>query len=474
VSLLVPPLVAHIRADDRVRAEALVRGFLGSLIALGLGAAAVLVIAGPLILHVLSLGVADAGSAAAQRRVGFLFLVLFAPQILFYAVAGTGAAVMNAFGRFALAAAAPAAENIGMILTLVAAAAVFSGNVSLSHISTNEVLLLGLGTTAAVGLHATAQWLGARRSWITMLPAAGWRDPEVRMLLRRIRSVLAYTGLLTLQLFAMIIVANRVAGGPVAFQLALNFLGLPTAIVTWPIARALTPRLANFHQTGNMRAFRDEFLRAISLASFVVIPIAVAYAVSASAIAHTVAFGGLSTAAGKKYVAVSLLALSPAVIAETWFTLGSYALYAQQDVAGPLRAMALRVGATMLLMIPAFAVHGATTLIVIGAAMAGGSTIGAFHVCKSASRRLPRSAYSLRHSLLRTALASVTMVLPAGGAWVMLAALSGSREGEIVRLAVSLIVGAATFVVLQTRLKAPEIGLLRTALARPAQARRAS
>jgi putative peptidoglycan lipid II flippase len=420
VSLLVPPLVAHIRAGDSARAEGLVRDFLGSLIALAVGAAALLVVAGPLILHLLSLGVTDSGSAAAQRRVGLLFLVLFAPQILFYVVAGTGAAVMNAYGRFALAAAAPTVESIGMILTLVAAAAIFSGSVSLSHISTSEVLLLGLGTTAAVALHATVQWWGARRRGITMLPRAGWRDPEVRKLLRRIRSVLAYTGLATLQLFAMMIVANRVAGGLVAFQLALNFFYLPAAIVTWPIARALTPRLANFHQTGNMRAFRDEFLHAISLASFVAIPIAVAYAASAPAIAHTVAVGRLSTAAGKTYVAASLLALSPAVIAETWFTLGSYGLYAQQDVAGPLRAMALRVGVSMLLMIPAFAVHGATTLIVIGAAMAVGSSIGAIHVCRRASRPLPRSEYSLRHSILRTALVSVTMVLPAVGAWVVI------------------------------------------------------
>lgn len=474
VSLLVPALVAHVRAGDRARADAVVRGFLGALMALGVGAVTLLVVAGPLILHVLSLGVPDAGSAAAQRHVGFLFLVLFAPQILFYIVAGTGAAVMNAYGRFALAAAAPAFESVGMIVTLLAAAAIFGDNVSLSHVSNSEVLLLGAGTTAAVGLHATVQWLGARRSRVTMLPGAGWRDPEVRALLRRIRAVLAYTGLAALQLFTTIVVANRVAGGPVAFQLALNFFFLPIAVVTWPIVRALTPRLASFHQVGDMGGFRDEFLQAVSLASFVAIPVAVAYAVSAPAIAHTVAFGRLGTAAGKTYVAVSLLALSPAVIGETYFTLGSYALYAQQEVAGPLRGMALRVGASLLLMIPAFEVHGAATLFVIGAATAGGSAIGALYVCRLVRGPLPRSNYSLSRSVLCTALASGTMILPAAIAWVTLAGLAGSREGEIFRLAVSLIVGAATFVLVQIRMKAPELGLLRTALARPARARRAT
>jgi hypothetical protein len=66
------------------------------------------------------------------------------------------------------------------------------------------------------------------------------------------------------------------------------------------------------------------------------------------------------------------------------------------------------------------------------------------------------------------------MVGPAVLAWFALAGLTGSREGEILRLAVSLIVGAVTFVLLQARLKAPEVGLLGTALARPLKARRVS
>ena len=54
-------------------------------------------------MRLLTLGVTDPATAAGQRRVGWLLLVMFAPQILLYVVAGTGAAVMNAHGRFALA-----------------------------------------------------------------------------------------------------------------------------------------------------------------------------------------------------------------------------------------------------------------------------------------------------------------------------------------------------------------------------------
>ena len=466
VSLVVPPLVAHVREGDKARADAFVRGFLGPLTALALAGIVALVVAGPFILKLLSLGVANGDAAAAQRRVGFLLLVLFAPQILLYVIAGTGAAVMNAFGRYGLAAGAPTVENLGIILTLVLAPLIFGSSVGISTVSTGEVLLLGIGTTLAVALHAALQWFGARRHEISMYPRAGWRDPEIRMLMRRIRSVLGYTGLAAFQLFATIVVANRVAGGLVAFQLALNFFYLPAAIVTWPVTRALVPRLASLHQTGQMRAFRDEFFRAMGLASFVVFPIAVAFGVAASAIAHTVAFGRLATGEGTSYVAISIVALSPAVIGEAWFTLGSHALYSQQNVSTPFRAMALRVTATVLLMIPAVAAHGTTSLMLIGLAIAGGSFIGAIYVCRRVIAPLPPGDYSLVHSLVRTAVASAAMVVPALLAWIALGGLPESRLAQALRLTIAMLVGAATFIALQTHLKAPEIRLLHSGFAR--------
>lgn len=473
MSLLVPPLVAHIRNGERVRADTFVRGFLGSILALAFVGTCALLVASPLIVRLLSLGVANADAAAAQQRVGLLLLVLFAPQVLFYVVAGTGAAVMNAHGRFGLAAAAPAVENLVIILTLVLAAVIFGSDVGISTVSTREILLLGIGTTAAVAIHAALQWFGARRSQVSMYPRAGWRDPEVRKVLGRIRAVLTYTGLEALLLVATIMVANRVAGGLVAFQLALNFFYLPAAIVTWPVARALVPRLANFHQTRRMRDFRDDFFRAIALASFVAVPVAVAYAVAAPAIADVVAFGRLDTDAGTSYIAASILALSPAVIAELWFTLGSYALYSQQNVAAPLRAMLVRFVVTLLLMIPALAAHGARSLMLIGLAMAGGTLIGASYLWRQATRTLPQTDYSLTRSLGRTAVASVVMLLPAGWAWIAMSGLPESQLGVAIRLSIAGLVGAAAFVAVQAWLRAPELLLIRASLPGTTAARQA-
>ena len=471
VSLLVPSLVEHIRRGDRERADAFVRGFLGSLLALAALAVGIVLVASPLILRLFSLGVSNPADAADQRRVGLLLLVLFTPQILLYVVAGTGAAVMNAFGRYGLASAAPTAENLGIIVTLAVAAVVFGTGVDLSTVTTPEILLLGIGTTAAVFLHAALQWFGARRSKVSMYASRGWRDPEIRALLGRVKAVISYTALEALLMLATIVVANRIAGGLVAFQLALNFFYLPAAIITWPVIRALVPRLAEFHQTKQPGAFRKEFSEAVGLVSFASIPIAVTYAVTASVIAEIIAFGRLDQADARTYVAVSLVALSPAVITLAWFTVGSYTLYAVQNVTTPLRAMVLRAVTTLLLMIPAILTNGATSLALIGLAMAGGSLIGAIYVSRKATKGLPPTDYSVARSLGRTALASAVMLVPAVCSWIALGWLPASKAGDVVRLGLAGAVGAIAFLAVQAWLKAPEIKMLRGGMGRVVPAR---
>src|SRR5438105_3998511 len=81
-----------------------------------------------------------------------------------------------------------------LIATLAAAAAVFGTHTSLGNVRTSELVLLGGGTTAAVGAHAALQWWGARRVGVTLVPRWGWRDPDVREVIRRAVPSLGYAG----------------------------------------------------------------------------------------------------------------------------------------------------------------------------------------------------------------------------------------------------------------------------------------
>jgi putative peptidoglycan lipid II flippase len=465
-SLLVPPLVRHLDLGQQGQARRLVSGFLGSLLLLAAVVSVVLVALGPVVMHLLTLGVADHATAAAQRRVGWLLLIMFVPQIALYLIAGTGAAIMNAHGRFALAAAAPAFESLGMITVLISVGVIFGTGIGIIDVSRQLLLLLGLGTTAAVGLHAACQWWGARASGMVMIPNAAWHDPEVRQTLRRIVPTLGFTGLAAFQIFATMVVANKVAGGNVAFQLALNLFFLPIAVVTWPMARALVPQLARLHQAGDGRGFHDELLRAVTVALFVTVPVTVAYLGLSGLLSHVLAFGELARGSGPQLMALSLVSLAPAVVGETLFTLGTNAFYARQDVRSPLHSMAVRVAVFLVLIALAWRTEGPAALIMLGLAYSLGTAIGALHLGWRLRSRLPQTEFSLLRPLARTAFASFAMIVPAYLTTLAFSALPATKLTQLAAMTTAVLVGVAVFLGVQALWDAPELGWLKSALVR--------
>src|SRR5260370_17589571 len=134
------------------------------------------------------------------------------------------------------------------------------------------MLLLGLGATGAVALHAATQWWGARRAGVVLRPRPGWRDPEVLVVIRRALPSLAQAGLASLQVLLLLMVANRLPGGVIAFQIALNFYYLAIAVGATPVALSVLPRLARMHLEGDTTAFRDTLVAGLALGVLVTIP----------------------------------------------------------------------------------------------------------------------------------------------------------------------------------------------------------
>ena len=465
-SLLVPPLVRHVDAGDTEAARRLAGGFFGVLLVAAMGLAVLLLAAGPLIVRLLTLGVPDAVAAAAQQRVQMILLVLFVPQILLYLVAGASGAALNAHARFALAAGAPTLENVGIIATLGMAALIFGTSVGVGTVTNAELLLLGVGTTAAVGIHATAVWLGARHTGLTLVPRAGWRDAEVRVVIRRVVPTLAFTGLEAIQVFAIFMVADRLRGGLVAFQLAFSFFILPAAIVTWPIARALLPQLARLHHAGREQAFRDELSRGVRLTSFFTVPTALAYLALAVPLARAISFGQLGEPHVVRQIALSLASLAPGVVAESWFILGTYAFYARLDARTPLRSMVVRVSVSVGIMALTWTVRGDAILPLLGLALSAGSLAGAAHAWFRLHGQMPApSAAVARSSFARITAVSLVMLVPAVVVAGAVARLGSSQLLEVLGMVGAALAGAGTYFALQSRVRAPEIAWLRTGLA---------
>lgn len=441
-SLLVPSLVRHIDAGDRRACERIAGGFLGlTLLALGCVAP----------LAVLAAPYALAFGHGGQSGTGRLLILMFVPQIFGYGIVGTATAVMNARRRFLLAAAAPALENVGTLAVLGAVALLYgTGN---RDVPTGELVLLGLGTTGAVLLHAAVQWWGARRAGVTLLPRAGWREPEVRGIVRRSLASLGQAGLVALQTLTLLMVANRVAGGVVAFQLGLNFYALAIALAAQPVALSLLPRLSRMHERGDLPLFRDTLARGVSLGLFVAVPAAVGYLVLAGPLAHAVTFGRMGSEAGVTMVSMSLAGIAVAVVGETVFMISTYAWYAGKDTRSPLYSMLLQAVICLGLAAAASRLSGVAVLFGLGVALTVASLVSSSHLSVRLWRALPSGAERLAPSVAKVVAGAVLL---AGPAWLT-ARLLGPHVGTPATLAASITAGAGTYLAVQALWRAPEL-----------------
>jgi putative peptidoglycan lipid II flippase len=459
-SLLVPALVRHIDAGDRAASERVAGGFLGMSLTVIAAVAPVAILAGPFVLGLAAAGTGSHHATSAQVRLGQLLILMFAPQILCYAVIGTATAVMNSRQRFALAAGAPAVENVATIAVLLAAARLYGTRASVTGVPTGELLLLGLGSTGAVLLHAATQWWGAKRVGVLLRPRRGWRDKEVLVVVRRAVPSLAQAGLLAVQVLILLGLANRLPGGIVAFQIGLNFYYLAIALGATPVALSLLPQLARLHLNGDTDRYRETLARGLSLGMFVTVPAAVGYLVLAGPLARAVSFGKMSGEGGVM-VAVVLVALTPAVIGQTVFTIATYACYARKDTRSPLRSMLLQ--ATVCLGLAGLAVfaHGTDVLLVLGLAMAAAVCVAACHLTIRVTKELGGgSRPRLLPALARYTAGAVIMAGPAwlAATWVpqLLGRPLGSRPGILAAAAV----GAAIYLAVQAYWRSPELGWL--------------
>lgn len=459
-SLLVPALVRHIDSGDRRASERVAGGFLGVALVALLPLVPLAVILGPLALQVAALGGPHAVSAV-QAHVGRLLILMFIPQMFCYGIIGTATAVMNSRRRFAMAAGAPAVENLGTIAVLLLSAALYGTGRDLANVPAGELALLGFGSTGAVVLHAATQWWGAKRAGVVLVPRPGWRDPEVQTVIRRAIPALGQDGLNAVQTLTLLTLANRVPGGVVAFQIALNFYYLANNVGTAPVAVSLLPRLARIHLDGETTAFRDTLVRGFALGFFVAIPAAAGYLVLAVPLARAVSFGRMDSTAGVTMVAAALVPLSLAVIAETAFQISTCAFYARKDTRSPLRSTAL--GAVLCLGLVGIVpfVHGNAVLFTLGAASSASLTVAACHLAARMRHWLgPRGHERLIPSIVRFIAGAAAM---AGPAWLTAAVAASATGRPLVAKAgvvAAAIVGTAVYLVIQALLRTPEVDWL--------------
>jgi putative peptidoglycan lipid II flippase len=439
-AVLVPTLVETFDRTGVVEAERVAGGVLG-LATVFLGAAAGLAMAlAPWIMRAFTAGVPDAAVRADQIRLGTLFLWIFLPQALFYAAGLVSTGVLNARERFALPALAPIVNNaivIGAYLIFDALRGDRSPTLDLSWL---EITVLAGGTTLGVIAFTAVPVVAVLRSGFRLRLRLDHRRAGVRRIARQGGWAAAYLASLQIQLAVVLVLANRIEGGVVTYQVGFAFYLLPHALVALPIATTMFPRLARRARIDAAAFARtvDGGLRAVG---FVVVPAAAALAALAEPLSHLVLFGHGESARAEDLAWV-LVGFAPGVVGSGAFIFLSRASYALERVRDPAAVNLVAVLAGAAVMVPAFAVLPDERAIAGLAAVVSVTAVAA--ACGLAWRL--RGTVALRGTAiwwLRLGAAGI-----GGGASMRIVAarFDGSDPGRAAAVILGLAVGAVSYV----------------------------
>ena len=383
-----------------------------------------------------------------------LFLVI--PQIGLYGIVAVATAAQNARNRFALAAAAPALENIGLITTLVLAAKIFGRDTR--HVSSAYLLFLGAGATMAVALHTAVQCFGAARAGMPLWPSWKWTDPAVHAMYRRIIPAIGTASLDAGWLFALIVAAGTVPGGVVAIQIGINFYYLPVALSAKAVGTVLLPRLSREAMGETLVAFRETYDRGVSWAWFVAVPASLTLLLFGKPIAQSIAFGEMRRNNGIALLSAAIAALGLALIGATVFEFAKQACYARHDVIAPLLGC-VAMGVIVLIgaLVSASAFHGAAVLAGLGLTVTFGELARSIVSDFAARRDTHRVGASRVQGLVRHAGAAAVTIGPAALLCRVVQHVIGGHSGAIIGVSLGVGGGLIGYLVVQALLGAPEL-----------------
>ena len=289
-AVFVPQLVRRMKddADDgKAYADRLLTLTATSLLVLAITA----VIAAPWIVDLYTPG--DYPANEYDLAVAFARLCL--PQIFFYGLYTMLSQVLNARGRFGAPMFAPIANNVVAITTFVLFIIVAGTSAAADgELSTDQVLLLGIGTTLGVVVQALILIPVLLRSGYAWRPRFDWRDEG----LGKAAKLAAWTiGLVLVNQITYIFItrmatqanvlaaeAGNVEAGLTTYQKAHLVFMLPHSVITISVVTAMLPALSRIAHAGELRRVGLDLGRTMRFISMLVIPIAAILIVNGTAV----------------------------------------------------------------------------------------------------------------------------------------------------------------------------------------------
>jgi putative peptidoglycan lipid II flippase len=404
-------------------------------------------------------GRVDTSQAVAQQEVLTFLLRLFIPQIIFYGLTAITAGLLNAHKRFGPPMYTPVLNNLVVIGVFIFFYLSF-GAVTLEEISTQQQLVIGLGTTAGVAIMALAQLpflrgLGRYRFTLSI------RHPSVKKLARLAIFVMGYVAVNQIGYLFVQWLAAAQQGGFSAYVGAFTFFLLPHGLFAVSIITALLPGMSQHAVNARWHEFRQQLSAGIRATLLLILPAAIGYFILGERIIDFLLERGVMTERSTELVTNVLRFFVVGLVPFSLFQLFLRAFYAMQDTKTPFLINTASVGLNVAVNIPLFAWLGVKGL---AAGHAISYVFGAALLGRSLSNRIGSfNSPDLVHAVTRICLAAVGM-----GACVWLSAAATARLiggptlwSETLRLVLPVTVGVIAYVALAIMLGVKDLNVVK-------------
>lgn len=462
-SVFVPVFVELLDNEGPERAWAVASAIINVSLSVLVGIAALGVLIAPLIADVYTYRLGAEQAAIAQPAMAFL-LRLFLPQIAFYGLAAIIAGLLNAHKRFGPPMYTPVLNNLTVIATFLAFYQLY-GRVRLDDVTTTQLLVIGLGTTAGVAVNALAQLPFLRGLGRYRATAFSIAHPSIRKLARLSLFVLGYVAVNQIGYFIAQLLASGEVGDYAAYVTAFTFFMLPHGLFAVSVMTALLPAMSEDAVNERWDEFRARLSVGIRGTVLLVLPATIGYLVLGEPIIRLLERGVVRDESVELVTSV-LRFFVIGLVPFSLFQLFLRAFYSLHDTRTPFFINCVAVAINVAVNVPLYIWLGVRGL-AAGHALA--YTVGVTLQARSLARRIGGiDGGRIARSAVRIAAAGAGMGIVV---WVVFRAVApvaagDDAIGDVLGVAVPVAVGAAVYLGLALALRVEELSFLRSVVRR--------
>jgi len=470
-AVFIPQLVRRMKEDEdggKAYADRLITLVATVLLAMSL----VSVIAAPWIVRLYTSTDVPAG----EYDLAVAFARLCLPQVFFYGLYTLLSQVLNARGRFGMPMFAPIANNVVAIATFITFIAV-AGTSAAAHgqLTTQQVLILGIGTTLGVIAQAVILIPVMWRSGYAWRPRFDWRGAglgkagtlafwTIGLVLVNQVTYIVITRLAT-QANVNASAAGVAAAGLTTYQKAHLVFLLPHSVITVSVVTAMLPALSRVAHDGRLSQVGADVAKTMRVVAALIVPIAMVLIVNGASVAILLFGYGAATPdqAGLMGVIVSVFMIGLLPFTLFYVLLRGY--YALEDTRTPFIITIVFSVVLLILVFPLFAVarDGGRQVAAIALAYSLAYWVGFAITWLVLARRLgSMRSRETGWALVRIVIAGVVSLGCMGACLLgLLGLLHGyhpDRKGELlVIVLITSIVGLLVYLVSASILRVPEV-----------------